>query len=139
MTRHRADLWLLPYQYLAGFSDASTGLLLVFAPQWTLTLMGVRHFPQPIAFGSFIGFFVFAVGAVYLLATRLPLDAANTPRWQTVWAVTALIRSSVAVFLLGEILAGRMEAGWLTVAIVDGALALVQWIGLSRGWLNFAA
>lgn len=131
--------WLLPYQYLAGFSDASTGLLLVFAPQWTLALMGIRRPPQPIAYASFIGFFVFAVGATYLLATRIPLNAANTPRWQTVWAVTALIRSSVAVFLLGEILAGRMEAAWLAVAIFDGTLALVQWIGLSRGWLNFAA
>jgi hypothetical protein len=137
MTKHPSSLWLLTYQYLAGLGDTSTGWLLVFEPQWTLTLMGVHRIPQPIEFASFVGVFVLGVGVTYLYATRLPLIAANAPRWQTVWAVTALIRTSVAVFLLGEILAGRMEPAWLTVAITDGALALIQWIGLGMGWLNF--
>ena len=132
MTKHRALFWLLTYQYLAGLSDTATGWLLVLEPQWTLTLMGVHRIPQPIEFASFAGVFVLGVGVTYLYATRLPLIAANTARWQTIWALTALIRTLVAVFLLGEILLGRMERAWLTVAITDGTLALIQWIGLRR-------
>jgi hypothetical protein len=30
-----------------------------------------------------------------------------------------------------------METAWLTVALTDGALAAVQWIGLRNGWLKF--
>lgn len=138
MTKDRTRIWLLTYQCLAGLSDTSTGGLLIVAPRWTLTLMGVGRFPQPIEFASFVGVFVLGVGLVYLYAMRLPLDAAHAPRWQTVWAVTALIRTLVAVFLLGEISSGRMEPAWLTVAIFDGALALIQWIGLTKGWLDFA-
>jgi hypothetical protein len=137
MTRRPSSFWLLTYQYFAGMADTSTGWLLVFEPQWTLTLMGVRRIPQPIEFASFVGVFVLGVGVTYLYATRLPLIAANAPRWQTVWALTALIRTLVGVFLLGELLAGRMEPAWLTVAVTDGMLALIQWIGLGMGWLNF--
>ena len=137
MTKHRALFWLLTYQYLAGLSDTSAGWFLVLEPQWTLTLMGVRRIPQPIEFASFVGVFVLGVGVTYLYATRLPFVAFNTARWQTIWALTALIRTLVAVFLLGEILLGRMERAWLAVAVTDGTLALIQWIGLSKGWLNF--
>jgi hypothetical protein len=137
MTKRLASAWLLTYQYLAGLGDTTTGLLLVFAPLWTMTLMGVQRLPQPIEYVSFVGVFVLGVGLAYLSVTRLPLTAQNTPRWQTVWILTALIRSLVAAFLLTEILSGQMEPAWFTVAIVDGALAVIQWIGLGKGWLNF--
>jgi hypothetical protein len=138
MTRRRAQLWLLSYQCLAGLSDTATGWLLLLAPQWTLNLMGVRNLPQPIEFASFVGVFVLGVGLTYLYAMRIPLNAANAPRWQTAWVVTALIRTLVAAFLLAEILHGRMERAWFTVALADGALALIQWTGLTMGWLDFA-
>jgi len=138
MTKHRARLWLLTYQCLAGLSDTSTGWLLIVEPRWTLTLMGIGRFPQPMEFASFVGVFVLGVGIAYLYAMHLPLDAAHTPRWETVWTLTALLRTLVAVFLLAEIGSGRMERAWLTVAIFDGTLALFQWIGLSKGWLDFA-
>jgi hypothetical protein len=137
MTKPSLATWLLTYQYVAGLSDTSTGLLLVFAPSWTLTLMGVQRLPQPIEYASYVGVFVLGVGLAYLSVTRLPLTAQNTPRWQTVWILTALIRSLVAAFLLAEILSGQMEPAWFTVAIVDGCLAVIQWIGLWKGWLNF--
>jgi hypothetical protein len=137
MKKRQAPKWILAYQYLAGLSDTSTGLLLVFAPAWTLTLMGIRRLPQPIEFASFVGVFVLGVGMSYLYIARLPLTEVNSPRWQTAWALTALIRTLVALFLLAQILAGRMESAWLTVAITDGVLALTQWIGLAKGWLNF--
>jgi hypothetical protein len=138
MTKQRAGVWLLLYQCLAGLGDTSTGWLLIVEPRWTLTLMGVHLLPQPIEFASFVGVFVLGVGLVYLYAMHLPLDAAHAPRWQTVWALTALVRTLVAVFLFVEISSGRMERAWLAVAVFDGTLALIQWIGLTRGWLDFA-
>jgi len=41
----------------------------------------------------------------------------------------------VAVFVISKIVSGTLEAGWMTVAVSDGALALLQAIGLSQGWL----
>lgn len=129
--------WLPAYQWLAGLCDTTTGVLLVFVPAWTLRLMGAQVLPQPVAFASFVGAFVLSVGLAYFYAARLPLTSANAARWRTVWFLTALTRTLVAVFLASQIVIGRMEHAWLTVALTDGALAAFQWTGLSRGWLNF--
>jgi hypothetical protein len=137
MSRILPSRWLQLYQCLAGLCDVTTGVLLVFAPSWTLTLMGVRHIPHPNDFASFIGAFVLSVGISYLYAARLPMNAANAPRWQTVWSLTALSRTSVAGFLAWKILTGHLESAWLTVAFTDGLLAVFQWIGLRAGWLCF--
>jgi hypothetical protein len=129
--------WLLVFQLLAGFCDVTTGVLLVFAPVWTLSLIGVRHPPQPIEFASFIGAFVMAVGSAYLYAARWPMIAANAPCWQSVWWFTAMSRTLVAGLLLWKILTGHLEAAWLTVALTDALLAIFQWIGLRMGFLSF--
>jgi hypothetical protein len=49
------------------------------------------------------------------------------------------MRSSVAIFVFTQILAGSLETGWLTVALFDAACALLQAIGLRKGWLLDAA
>ena len=56
-----------------------------------------------------------------------------------VWLLTAFTRASVAIFIAAQILAHTLEAGWLTVAISDGACVLIQAIGLRRGWLVHVA
>lgn len=133
----RSGRWLTLFQGAAGFSDTSTGLLLIFAPAWTLRLMGVRWLPQPIEFAGFIGVFVLSVGLTYLLvAVRWPIARQNTVVWEVQWWITALVRTLVAVFLLVEIVSGRMEFAWISVALSDGMLAVIQWIGLARGWLK---
>lgn len=129
--------WLPAYQWLAGLCDTVTGVLLLAAPTWTLQLMGVRELPQPVQFVSFVGTFVLAVGLAYFYAARLPLISANAGRWQAVWTLTALSRSVVAGFLTWQIFAGKMEAAWIAVAATDGGLAIFQWTGLRRGWLDF--
>jgi hypothetical protein len=53
--------------------------------------------------------------------------------------LTAITRSSVAIFLATQVLSGTLEAGWLTVAVFDAACALIQAIGLRKGWLRHAA
>lgn len=129
--------WLPAYQWLAGLCDAATGVSLLLAPRWTLTLMGVRVVPEPLDFASFVGVFVLGVGSIYLWAARLPLDRAHAGHWQTAWRITALVRTLVAGFLTWKLCAARLEMAWLTVALTDGSLAAFQWTGLNRGWLEF--
>ena len=137
MNRNRFKQFLIAYQLLAGSSDTATGVLLVFTPAWTLKLMGVVHSSFPPAATSFIGIFVLSVGLAYLYAAKLPMNAANAPRWQTVWLLTALSRTLVAGFLFWQTITKQMESAWLTVAFTDGTLATVQSIGLAKGWLQF--
>ncbi len=131
--------WLIVYQSLAGLCDTSTGLLLIAAPAWTLGLMGLTIVPQPIAFVRYIGVFVLGVGLTYLWAAlRWPLTPRATAGWSTQWKLTALLRTLVALFILWQVTAGEMESKWITVALSDGAFALIQWTGLQKGWLDHA-
>jgi len=133
------------YQIGAGLSDTSTGLLLVAAPAWTLQLMLLHVFPEPLEFARFIGVFVLSVGLTYLVvAAGWPLSrrhaggaaVSSEAAWKIQWMLTAIIRGLVALFLLFEVAAKRMEPAWLTVALSDGMLAALQALGLSRGWLD---
>jgi len=49
-----------------------------------------------------------------------------------VWLLTAIIRASVAIFVITQILEHTLEVGWLTVAITDGACVLIQAMGLRK-------
>ena len=129
--------WLIPYQWLAGTCDFTTGILLMFAPAWTLALMGIHHPPEPVGFAAFIGAFVAAVGAAYFYGATLPMNSTNAPHWQTIWLLTALSRSMVALLLGWQVLSGKMEPAWLSVVATDGLLAALQWTGLYKGWLRF--
>jgi hypothetical protein len=130
---------LLAFQYAAGVADSVTGLLLVFAPVWTLHLMGLHIMPVPESFASFIGVFVFCVGFTYVWAAVAWSRAPGLrDRWITQWILTAIFRTCVAIFVALELAAGRLEPGWITVALTDAALAAIQWTGLLRGWLHVA-
>lgn len=137
MNRSSPFRWLPAFQWLAGACDFSTGILLMLAPDWTLALMGIRHPPEPIGYAAFIGAFVTSVGAAYLYGATLPMNSTNAPRWQTIWLLTALSRSLVALLLGWQVFSGKLETAWLTVVAMDGLLAALQWTGLSRGWLRF--
>jgi vacuolar-type H+-ATPase subunit I/STV1 len=130
---------ILLYHYLAGTTDTCTGLLLLFAPAFALHVMGVSQLPHPIWFASYIGVFVFCVGASYFAVLRGPFAQATRANcWRTQWMITALIRSGVAVFILAQIATGVMQIAWITVAFTDGLYALIQWIGLRRNWIALA-
>lgn len=130
------DLWLLSYQLVAGFSDASTGALLIAAPLFTLRMMGLAVPADATPFLSFIGAFVFAVGLAYLYGALLVRRTSGVPRLEAVWIMTAIIRSSVAIFIVASVLNRSLAPGWLTIAIFDGICALIQARGLRQGWLH---
>lgn len=132
------DLLLLTYQLVAGLSDTSTGVLLIAAPLFTLRMMGVAAPTDATPFLSFIGAFVLAVGLAYLYGALLVRRTSGVPRLEVVWLLTAIIRSSVAIFVVAAVLNHSLAPGWLTIAAFDGICVLIQARGLRRGWLNVA-
>ena len=132
--------WLILYQYVAGLCDAGTGLLLIAAPAWTLGLMGLSIIPQPVAFVRYIGVFVLSVGLTYLwAAVRWPLMPHAHIAWVAQWKITALVRLLVTLFVVWQVVSGAIEPRWISVAFSDGAFALVQIVGLAKGWLERAS
>jgi hypothetical protein len=132
------DLYLLGYQLIAGASDTSTGALLIAAPVFTLRMMGVSVPYDATPFLSFIGAFVLAVGLSYLYGALLVRRTGGMPRLEAVWLLTAIIRSSVAIFVLGAVLNHTLAPAWLSIAVFDGICVVIQARGLRRGWLTHA-
>jgi hypothetical protein len=119
------------FQWGVGACDASTGLLLVIAPVWTLHLMGIETLPEPADIISFVGIFVFAVGLSYFL-----VNSDDLAGWKMQWKITALVRLLVAVFLLWKIMVTGWEIRWVSVLLTDLVVASIQILGLKRGWLG---
>jgi hypothetical protein len=114
-------------------------LLLIVAPGLTLHLMRLHASPNALPFLAYIGAFVLSVGVACLYGASLATRPAFAAKLEVVWLLTAITRGIVAVFVLSQILAGTLEAGWVTVAVSDGGFAFLQAIGLAKGWLNDAA
>ena len=126
---------LLGYQVLSGLSDSATGVLLIVAPAWTLRVMGLQASPDALPFLSYIGAFVLSVGVACLYGGFLVSRGGSTQKLEVVWLLTAITRGIIAVFITFRVVSGMLETGWITVAVSDGAFALVQAIGLWKGWL----
>jgi hypothetical protein len=127
---------LLAYQLMTGLSDTATGILLIFAPALTLHLMGLHADPANLPFLSYIGAFVLSVGLACFYGALLITRSNFASRLKVVWVITAITRTSVALLIAWKIASGIFESGWSTVAISDGALALIQWIGLTKNWVG---
>jgi hypothetical protein len=130
---------LFLYQILTGLSDSSTGLLLIVSPAFTLHLMRLHATTDALPFLSYIGAFVISVGFACLYGAFLTTRSCFGAKLEVVWLLTATTRGIVAVCVIKQILDGTLETGWITVAISDGGFALLQTIGLAKGWLTDAA
>jgi hypothetical protein len=129
---------LLGYQLLTGLSDALTGALLLVSPEFTLRLMRLHAQPGSLPFLSYIGAFVLSVGVACLYGAYLVPRAGSAPKLEVVWLLTAITRGLVALFVIYALAIHTLESGWITVALSDGAFALLQAIGLLKGWLRHA-
>ena len=130
---------LIGYQLLIGISDTMTGLLLIIAPVFTLQLMGLHAGSESLPYLSFIGAFVLSVGLACLYGAKVMICRGNPCKLEVVWLLTAITRASVAIFVIVQILAHALDAGWIGVAFFDGSCVLVQAIGLRKGWLAHVA
>jgi len=111
------------YLLLAGATDTITGALLLLAPSRTLTLMGLFGPPiaaRPDELLRFIGAFVFAVGTI----TLWPLVRREWLGF--VFAATAWVRICVGSYVAIAIYTGRLDVGWVSVAVIDLGLAAIQ-------------
>jgi hypothetical protein len=126
---------LIAYQLLIGLSDTLTGALLIVAPELMLRLMRLQAPSNALIYVSFIGAFVFSVGLACLYGALLAYKGGSRTKLEVVWLLTAITRASVAIFVIGQVLASTLDAGWLTVAATDGVCVLIQAIGLRQGWL----
>lgn len=126
---------LIGYQVLISLSDTLTGALLIIAPEFALRIMGLHVAADALPFLSFIGAFVLSVGLACFYGVLVTVRRGSPCKVGVVWLLTAITRASVTIFIAAQILAHTLEAGWLTVAISDGACVLIQAIGLRRGWL----
>lgn len=114
-----------------GAMDACTGLLLLFAPTLTLRLMGLQAIgAEARIFLSWMGAFVFGVGASYFLALRVR----SAEEGEMIWKMTALVRAVIALFVIAQVARGTLESLWLSVAATDAFVALVQLVGLKQSW-----
>ena len=130
---------LIGYQLAIGLSDTMTGALLITAPEFTLALMRLRAPADALVYISFIGSFVLSVGLSCLYGAYVMMRRGSPCKLEIIWLLTAITRASVAIFVITQILAQTLEAGWLTVAITDSACVLIQAIGLRKGWLAHVA
>jgi hypothetical protein len=124
------------FSLCAGGMDASTGLLLMTVPAWTLGLMRVAlPEPEALVYIRFIGSFVFGVGSLYLFALCPYVRRGRTETLNLVFGVTAWLRGVVFVFTSCAIVSGALSTSWLSVPLADGCFALFQfWIVVNR-WL----
>lgn len=112
-----------------GAMDACTGLLLIFAPHFTLRLLGIAPpSPEATVFLGWIGVFVMSVGLSYGLALVRPIHG------EPVWAFTSLVRIAVAIFVTARVLDGSLESRWWLVAFADASVAISQILILRAAW-----
>lgn len=136
----------LVYCWLAGLCDLLTGILLVLSPETVLAMLGLPEVSEPI-FLRYVGVFVANVGLAYSLpwwprgsgwsphgrGASSVRASGVTQAIEQVFALTALVRLSVASFLFVAVLADALAGPWLLVGLTDLALAGVQIAWLRRG------
>jgi hypothetical protein len=116
----------------AGGGDFVTGLLLLCRPAWTLRLLDIP-IPSELVWLQYIGVFVSCVGLCYGYGLWSEFWRREKNTLRTVWALTALFRTAVCAFLCTNVLRGKLDPAWLTVATVDGMWAALQCWLLRRG------
>lgn len=114
----------------AGCADFCSGLGLVFIPAQLLPLMGLAvPGAEAMVWLRWVGAFVWAVGASYLLALLLGGEA----RLRTLLELTIPFRFSAGVFSTVAIASGWLSLGWASVPATDFALVAAQ-VWVLRRW-----
>lgn len=108
---------------MAGAADFLTGLGLLAAPTLVLRAMGVAvPGAEALVFLRFVGAFVGAVGASYLLALATRRD----DRLWAVLRVTLVFRAAAGGYVGVAVLGGSLEPAWLSVTATDLLIAAGQ-------------
>lgn len=129
MSSPTRDHFPLCFAMIAGGLDFCTGLALVAAPAFTLSVMGVAApTAEAMIFVRFVGVFVAAVGASYLWASAF----GNVAAFRTMLQLTLLFRLGAGVFTGIAVLTSALTTAWLGVTATDLACVVIQAWLLSR-------
>jgi hypothetical protein len=121
--------FIIGWSVAVGAMDALTGLLLVVAPAQVLQMLGIeRPAPDALVFLSWMGVFVAGVGLSYTMVMG------DWRQGRAVWMFTSLVRALVAVFIVWRITDGSLAPAWVTVALADFLVAVVQTAVVRAGW-----
>jgi hypothetical protein len=108
--------------------DFCTGGLLIAAPRLTFRLMGLAA-ASDTTFIRFVGAFVLSVGCCYFWGLyRFTL--------RSTWEFTALVRGCVGGFVVFAVVLQLLESRWMSVAVTDVGLAVLQIFFLKKGWVR---
>ena len=112
----------------------------MIAPAFTLRLMRLHAPADALPYLSFIGAFVFSVGlaCLYGALRRCSREAARAG-WRSSGCSPPSPAPAWPSLSSRRFWTHTLEAGWLTVAVTDGACVLIQAIGLRKGWLAHVA
>lgn len=122
-------VWARRGAALAGAMDFCTGAALLVAPVLTLRLMHVEApATEALVFLRWVGAFVGAVGASYLLAAWHGTEE----RLRAVFELTMIFRLAAGGYSAAAILAGWLSPAWASVPATDLALVAAQWWVLRR-------
>ncbi|HMO03803.1 MAG TPA: hypothetical protein PKC67_03065 [Kiritimatiellia bacterium] len=119
----RLEKTTLIYLVLAGCCDTISGVMLMAAPVWTLSVMGVASTLVEPVYMQWIGAFVFSVGLSYF-TPFLVRDRRAMVRGLLV--TTLIVRVVIASFSGWSILRGALDPTWMSVPMSDAAMAAIQ-------------
>ena len=131
-----AKTWVYVMMFLAGLMDATTGFLLLAAPNWTLRLMGITTLPLEPLYQQWIGAFVCSVGCSYLFPFLLRAGPDRDRRSAGILTMATIVRLFIAFFSGVAIARGALEPAWISVTLTDGTLATLQIITLRKKILD---
>lgn len=116
------------FAWAAGVMDLATGAGLIVAPGWTLGWMGVETpGAEALVFLRWVGAFVGAVGASYLMAAARRSEG----HLREALSLTLLFRLAAGGYCAAAVLGGALSLPWIVVAVTDLSLA-----GLQAYWLR---
>lgn len=128
--------WAYIFCALAGACDATTGLLIMIAPLFTLRLMRIGTIPAEPVYTQFIGAFVCSVGCSYLFPFLLPAGRTRDSRAEGILTALTIVRIFIAVFTTTAIIRGTLDTAWISVPATDATLAIIQIVILRSGILR---
>lgn len=112
--------------FFCAVGDGFTGIGLLFAPLFTLGMMGVAPLPaEPFAF-RWIGAFVLSAGLAYLLPFLEPAGSARLTAMRNTFRMLTVIRILVTLIVLTGVLNGALPKAWISVPLYDGTFAVLQ-------------
>lgn len=130
MTKNKLELGAVWLACVAGLADFPVGLVLVVKPEVVLGLLGMAvPGAEAQIFLRWVGAFVAAVGFSYLWA----LGRRDVSLLRHALELTISFRVATGLFTGWAVATGRLGAAWLSVTVVDLALAAAQTWLLRRG------